>query len=166
MKRKRIKLPEPSDGTVLFNVDPIVIKSHYEIDYIHSYGQDSPFFAGLANRKLLGSLCSICNYTFATPRAHCMQCGAETAWVELPKEGRIHTWTTCYFGSEAFLKETPFNLALIEFEGVDTFLLARVVGLEQRQMRVGLAVRAQFFRNSQFKATDVYFVPVEPEGLD
>ena len=35
--KKSIKLPETEEGTVLFNVDPIIIKHHYEIDYIHSY---------------------------------------------------------------------------------------------------------------------------------
>ena len=33
---------------------PIIIKQPYQIDYIHSYGQDSPFFAGLASGRLLG----------------------------------------------------------------------------------------------------------------
>lgn len=157
--RKKIRLPETDEGAVLFNIDPIIIKRHYEIDYIHSYGQDSPFFAGLANKKLMGSRCEACAYTFATPRAHCMDCGRETRWIELPQEGRIHTWTTCYFGSEEFLKETPFNLALIEFDGVNTLLLARVIGVEQDDLEIGMPVRAQFRRNSQFKPTDVYFVP-------
>jgi uncharacterized OB-fold protein len=160
-ERDRIKLPETDEGTVVFNIDPIIIKHHYEIDYIHSYGQDSPFFAGLASGKLLGSRCDPCAYTFATPRAHCMHCGHPTRWVELPQKGRVHTWTTCYFGSEEFLKETPFNLALIEFDGVDTFLLTRVIGAEQHDLRTGMPVQARFRRNSQFKPTDVYFVPAE-----
>ena len=75
---KNAKLPETEDGTVLFNVDPIIIKDHYEIDYIHSYAQDSPFFAGLAQKKLLGSSCTGCGYRYATPRGHCMECGATT----------------------------------------------------------------------------------------
>ncbi|MEE8190431.1 MAG: zinc ribbon domain-containing protein, partial [Candidatus Scalindua sediminis] len=89
---KKIKLPETEEGTILFNVDPIIIKHHYEIDYIHSYAQDSAFFAGLANKKLLGSKCTKCSYIFATPRSHCMECGAKTEWYELPKQGEIHTF--------------------------------------------------------------------------
>src|SRR5689334_11003769 len=69
------KLPETDAGTILFNVDPIIVKDHYEIDYIHSYAQDSPFFAGLAQKKLLGSRCPACGYAYATPRSHCMECG-------------------------------------------------------------------------------------------
>ncbi len=156
---KKIRLPETEEGTVVFNIDPLIVKDHYEIDYIHSYAQDSPFFIGLASGKLLGSKCPECGYAYATPRGHCMVCGAKTEWVELPKEGRIHTWTTCYFGSEAFLKETPFTLILVEFDGFDTLFLARLVGVEPSQAQIGTRVKAQFLRNSKFKPTDVYFVP-------
>jgi uncharacterized protein len=169
---RNAKLDEVMTGTTVFNVPfpndlaslkamtPIVIKHPYAIEYVHSYGQDSPFFAGLANRKLLGTRCGTCAYTYATPRLHCANCGKEMDWVELPHDGRVHTYTTCYYGSEAFLSETPFHLILVEFDGVDTFLLSRLIGVKRPQdIRIGMKVRAKFRRNSQLKPTDVYFVP-------
>ena len=158
----KLRLPETDQGTVVFNTDPLILKNHYEIDYLHSYAEDSPFFIGLSQGKLLGSECTKCHYRYATPRAYCMECGKKTKWIELPLEGRVHTWTTCYFGSEAFLKETPFNLVLVEFAGVNTLFLARQIGAKQEEMRVSMKVRAQFRRNSKFDPTDVYFVPTEP----
>ncbi|MFV1951937.1 MAG: Zn-ribbon domain-containing OB-fold protein, partial [Nitrospinota bacterium] len=152
------KLPETEDGTILFNIDPIIIKHHYEINYLHSYAQDSPFFAGLAKGKLMGSRCSKCNYKFATPRSHCMECGAKTEWMELPLEGKIHTFTTCYFGSEEFLEETPFTLILVEFQGIDTLFLSRLINVNPEDVTIGMKVKARFLRNSKFKATDIYFV--------
>jgi hypothetical protein len=152
------KLPETQDGTVLYNLDPIILKHHWEVDYLHSYAQDSPFFAGLARKRLLGSKCAACGYVFATPRGHCMQCGAETEWHELPQEGRIHTFTTCFFGGEAFLEETPFTLILVEFEGADTLFLSRLLGVEEAEVHIGMPVKARFARNSKFRPTDVYFV--------
>jgi len=157
---RKLKLDETEQGTVLFSVDPVIIKQHYEIDYIHSYAQDSPFFRGLSEGRLLGSKCPRCDYTYGTPRAHCMRCGSKTKWVDLPLEGRVHTYTTCYFGGEEFLKETPFHLILVEFDGVDTLFLSRLIGVEPGEIEVGMRVRAQFRRLSQFKVTDVYFVPV------
>lgn len=159
MAEEKIKLPETEDGTIVYNVDPLIIKHHYEIDYIHSYAQDSPFFAGLSQGKLLGSKCTKCGYKFATPRSHCMGCGAKTEWIELPKEGKVHTFTTCHFGSEEFLNQTPFTLVLVEFEGVDTLFLSRIVGVEPENVTIGMPVKAQFLRLSKFKPTDVYFVP-------
>ncbi len=162
---KKIRLPETEEGTILFNIDPIIIKDHYEINYIHSYAQDSPFFAGLSKGKLLGSKCTKCNYTYGTPRSHCMECGAKTEWYELPLEGTIHTFTTCYFGSEAFLKETPFTLILVEFEGVNTLFLSRLIGVEPQDVKIGTKVKAQFLRHSKFKSTDVYFVARDPSPV-
>jgi uncharacterized OB-fold protein len=171
---KRVKLPETDDGTILFNVPfpkdlkdlkgmaPIIIKQPYHIDYIHSFGQDSPFFAGLANGKLLGTRCAPCKYTYGTPRLHCMYCGGECDWVELAKEGFVHTFTVCHYGSEEFLKDTPFVLVLVEWPGVDTLFLARLMGVDPLKPSldwVGMKVRAQFKRLSKFKPTDVYFVP-------
>ncbi len=160
----KVRLPEVDTGAVVFCTDPLVVKEHYGIDYLHSYAEDSPFFTGLAQGKLMGSECTRCHYRFATPRAYCMECGAETRWYELPLEGRVHTWTTCHFGSEAFLKETPFNLALIEFEGVNSLLLARLIGVTENEIKIGMPVQAKFRRLAQFKPTDVYFIPKAKAG--
>ncbi len=155
------KMPETQDGTEVYNVDPLIVKSHYEIDYIHSYAQDSEFFRALGKKKLMGSKCRKCGYTYATPRGHCMMCGSETDWYELPNEGRVHTYTTCYFGSEKFLPETPFNLIMVEFEGVDSLFMARLIGADQEDIKIGMKVRAKFRRNLQISPTDVYFVPAK-----
>ncbi len=105
------KLPETDDGAILFSVPfptdlnaetlaglksmaPIIVKQPYAIDYIHSYGQDSPFFAGLANGRLLGRMEPSTGYTYATPRGHDMYTGAETDWVDLTRRAgarpRVH----------------------------------------------------------------------------
>lgn len=153
------KIPESQEGTEVYNTDPLIVRSHYEIDYIHSYAQDSEFFRALGKKKLMGSKCTKCGYIFATPRGHCMMCGSETEWYQLPNEGKIHTYTTCYFGSEEFLPETPFHLILVEFEGVDSLFMARLIGAGPEDIRIGMKVRAKFKRNLKFSPTDVYFVP-------
>ncbi len=160
----RSKIAETEEGTVLFNLDPIIIKDHYEVDYIHSYAQDSPFFAGLAQGELRGSRCDACNYTYATPRGHCMSCGQPTRWVLLLRQGVVHTFTTCYYASQLFLRETPYTLILVEFPGVDTLFMSRLVGADPSQTRIGMKVEARFLRNSKFRVTDVYFVPAENMG--
>ena len=142
-------------------VESLVIKYPYSVDYIHSYAEDSPFFLGLAEGKLLGSRCTDrrCDFRYATPRAHCMVCGKPTEWFELPRTGRIHSWTTCHFGSEAFLAETPYNLALVEFEGVDSVLLVRLKDCVERDIYVGMPVAARFSDQPKYLVTDVWFVP-------
>ncbi len=139
--------------------DDLVVLSPYSINYIHSYAQDSKFFLGLAEGKLLGSECTSCHYKYATPRSHCMNCGNETKWFELPLKGTVHSWTTCYFGGEEFLKETPFNLALVEFEGVDSLLLSRLVGAVEEEIFIGMKVKAEFRKKPRYLISDVHFVP-------
>ena len=139
--------------------EALVIRSPYSINYIHSYAEDTPFFLGLTEGKLLGSKCSECGFVYATPRGHCMACGGTTTWKELPQRGKVHSWTTCRFGSEAFLKETPYNLCLVEFEGAGSLLLARLKDATEPELYVGMPVEARFDPNPKFSITDVWFVP-------
>ncbi len=175
------KLEETDDGQILFSVPfptaldsealqslkgmrPIIVKQPYAIDYIHSYGQDSPFFAGLASRTLLGCRDRESGYTYPNPRGHDMYTGEPTDWVQLPDRGKVHAFTVCHFGSEAFLPETPFVLVLVEFEEADTLLLSRLVGVDPLAASldwIGMSIKARYLRNSKFKPTDIYFVPVE-----
>ncbi len=152
-------------GAAIYNnpagTEDLVVLSPYSIDYIHSYAQDSKFFMSLEEGKLMGSVCKKCKYKYGTPRSHCMECGNETEWFELPLEGKVHSWTTCYFGSEEFLNETPFNLALVEFEDVDTLFLSRLMGPKMEDVFTGMKVRAEFRRDKRHLVSDVYFVPAE-----
>jgi uncharacterized protein len=153
-------------GAVLFRdadgVESLVIRYPYAIEYIHSYAEDSPFFLGLAEGRLRGSKCRKvkCGFVYGTPRSHCMVCGSPTEWVDLPTRGRVHSFTTCHFGSEAFLKETPYNLALVEFDGVGSLLLVRLKECGESDLYVGMPVEARFDPHPKYSITDVWFVPV------
>ena len=139
--------------------EQLVIRFPYSVNYIHSYANDSKFFLGLAQGKLYGSECAKCEYVYATPRSHCMFCGLPTAWKRLPLKGRVHSWTTCEFGSEAFLKETPYNLALIEFDGADSLFMTRLKDCRRDEIYVGMPVEAKFAKKPEYLVRDVWFVP-------
>jgi uncharacterized protein len=153
----------PEALAFLKKMSPIEIEQDYRITYLHSYGQDSPWFAGLANRKLLGSREPESGYTYAMPRGHDMASGLETEWVDIThREARVHAFTVCYFGSEEFLPETPFVLALIEIEAVNTLLMTRLMGVDPLHPAldwIGMPVKPRFLRNSKLKPTDIYFTP-------
>jgi uncharacterized protein len=152
-------------GSAIFRdkdgVESLVVRSPYSIEYIHSYAEDSPFFLGLAEGRLRGSRCTdrACRFVYGTPRSHCMVCGSATEWIDLPHVGKVHSWTTCRFGSEAFLKETPYNLALVEFEGAGSLLLVRLKDCTEPEIYVGMPVEARFAESPTYRVTDVWFVP-------
>ncbi len=149
----------------LKKMTPIQIEQDYKITYLHSYAQDSPWFAGLTAKKLLANQDVESGYTYANPRGHDMFTGEETVWIDITeRKASVHAFTVCHFGSEEFLPETPFILALIEFEGVNTLLLTRIVGLDPHEAElgwIGMEVSPKFLRNSKLKPTDVYFAPTE-----
>ena len=155
-----VPFPTGDDLSALKDMSPIVIKQPYSIDYNFSYGQDSPFFAALANGRFIVTREPQTGYTYATPRAHDMYTGRPTEWVEIKPEGRIHAFTVCYFGSEAFLPETPFTLIQVEFDECDTLFLGRLIGVDPGEANIkwiGKKVKGRFLRNAKLKPTDIYF---------
>ena len=92
-----------------------------------------------------------------------MYTGDETDWIDITeRKATVHAFTVCHFGSEAFLDQTPYVLVLIEFEGVNTLLLSRLMGIDTEQANldwIGMDLKPQFLRNSKLKPTDVYFIP-------
>ncbi len=164
-KFREVQAEIQQSGSAIFRdaagVESLIIRYPYSIEYIHSYAEDSPFFLGLSEGRLMGSRCTKagCKFVYATPRGHCMVCGSPTEWVPLPLKGRIHSWTTCHFGSEAFLKETPYNLCLVEFEGAGSLLLARLKDCVESDLYVGMPIEARFSPKPVYSITDVWFVP-------
>jgi len=161
-------IPFPRETTpealeFLRQMAPIQIEQDYAITYLHSYAQDSPWFAALTNQRLLACQDQETGYTYANPRGHDMHTGRTTRWVDITdRPAQVHAFTVCYFGSEEFLAETPYVLALVEFEGVNTLLLTRMMGVDPGDASIdwiGMPVQARFLRNSKLKPTDVYFVP-------
>ena len=156
---------DPDALAFLKRMAPLQIEQEYRITYLHSYGQDSPWFAGAANRRLLATTDPVSGYTYATPRGSDMFSGAETEWIDIThRPAKVHAFTVCHFGSEEFLPECPYVLALIEYEGVNTLFLTRLMGLDPQQATldwIGMRVRPRFLRNSKLKPTDVYFVPAD-----
>ena len=154
---------DPESLAFLKKMTPLRIEQEYSITYLHSYGQDSPWFAGLTNRRLLASQEPGTGYTYANPRGHDMYTGRPTQWIDITdRNARVHAFTVCLFGSEEFLSETPYILGLIEFDGVNTLLLTRLLGLDPESASlqwIGMPVRPRFLRNSKLKPTDVYFIP-------
>lgn len=164
----RVPFPIKTDKESLARLkemSPLTIEQEYKITYLHSYGQDSPWFAALSNKRLIASREVVSGYTYANPRGSDMYSGRETEWIDITdRPARIHAFTVCYFGSEEFLPETPYVLALIEFEGVDTLLLTRLVGVDPDHPStdwIGTRVKPRFRRNSKLKPTDVFFTPID-----
>jgi uncharacterized OB-fold protein len=148
---------------LLKQMTPIQIEQVYSITYLHSYGQDSPFFAGLANGVLLGSHDPQTGYTYANPRGHDMTRGNETQWVVLPNEGTVHAFTFVTLVQRSFCRSVLRPRA-DRIRGANTLFLTRLLGVDPDRASldwIGMKVKAKYLRNSKLKPTDVYFVLIE-----
>lgn len=154
---------DPDALAFLKQMAPLQIEQEYKITYLHSYAEDSPWFAAASNKKLLATQDPESGYAYATPRGHDMYSGQETQWIDITNTpASIHAFTVCYFGSEEFLPETPYVLSLIKFEDINTLFLARLFGVDPDEPSldwIGMEVEPRFLRNSKLKPTDVYFIP-------
>jgi len=145
--------------THVYNVKPLQVGRHYEIDSIHSYGEVSDFFLGLQQRKIMATRCTRCGATWLPPRRDCGKCGAKTEWFEAPQVGTVHTFSVLHFAAEAFLKEIPFVLAYVALPGIDTVFITRIKECKLEDVYIGMPVRAQFRRLVEWTPNDVWFVP-------
>jgi uncharacterized OB-fold protein len=151
--------------TSLKQMTPLQIEQDYKITYLHSYGQDSPWFAAVSNKRLLATRHPERGYTYGTPHGHDICSGQETEWIDITdRPAHIHAFTVCHFDSEEFLPETPFVHVLVAFEGIDTLFLSRLMGIDPEAASldwIGMQIELRFLRNSKLKPTDVYFIPKE-----
>ena len=72
--------------------------------------------------------CSACRKTYVTPPIYC-RCGSqEFSTEEATGKGTVYSCTTLYAAAEAFEKDLPFQIAIVELEGGGTRLTARIAG--------------------------------------
>lgn len=125
-------------------------QSIFEVDltdvyrYKFSYGGQSPYFHGLAHRKLLASRCSACGFTWLPMRQVCSRCYADTQPVELANEGEILTSLPLPSVPDQLKSlNAPVASALVRVDGADTCIKTMVVS-PTGNFAKGTRVKAEF----------------------
>ena len=148
------------NGLEILSDDRLVIKNPKHWFHIHSYGQLTPFFHGLREKKLLGTRCTDphCETrAWLPPRAHCPDCLQPAEWVELPQVGKIFTHTTIEYPGALFKLSTPCPLITVEIDGVCTKPMSYLL---EGEPKIGLPVRAWFrIDNPTNTILDLAWVP-------
>lgn len=92
--------------------------------------------------RLEGSRCKRCSRIFYPPKPSCPYCGhRETEAVELPKRGRVISWTVEYTVPEGYREYAPLIIGLIELEnGVK--IVAPIIDVEESGVYEGMEVEA------------------------
>lgn len=131
------------------------------------------YVEGLGQKKILGIKCPGCGTIYSPPTMLCVKCHTELRldrdedWVILSQEGVVISYTVAYTGvapgglQDLAEGDRPIYV-LILLDGVDTHLLSELKGSSEKEVRVGMRVRAAWADNTTGALSDLaYFVPAE-----
>lgn len=92
--------------------------------------------------RLIGTKCSKCGAEFFPPVYRCRKCGSESVEDhEMPKTGKILTYTQLHEPLPGFETQAPFYLAIVELENGGR-VLSQVVDSPDESVKIGAKVRA------------------------
>ena len=92
--------------------------------------------------RLIGSECENCGDEFFPPVYRCRSCGSEKIVdKEMPKTGKIATFTKLHEPLPGFEAQAPFFLAVIELEN-GARVLSQIVDSPDESVKIGALVRA------------------------
>ena len=92
--------------------------------------------------RLLGNKCTSCGDEYFPPVYKCRGCGSESLKdFEMPKTGKIVTYTHLHEPMPGFEAQAPYYLALVRLSN-GARLLAQIVDSSSEEVKVGATVRA------------------------
>jgi len=116
------------------------------------------FKSFIAQGKFMAAKCGKCNRILLPPKPVCPYCGSrEISWIEIPRVGRIVSYTEIHVPPRGFEKLAPYIVALVEFEG-GVKLPGVVKDAKISDLKIGLNVLLEFSRDSP----SGYFFTITP----
>ena len=102
-----------------------------------------------------GNKCETCGTAFFPARNVCPNCRRKGKLVEeeMPRQGKIFSWTEVFSGPCGFEMETPYFIAIIELEN-GAKILSQIVDSPKEKVKTGAKVKKVFRKISD----------IDPEG--
>ena len=100
--------------------------------------------------NLRGNYCEECGTAFFPARAICPKCRRKGKLVkkDMPRTGKIYSFTKLHVAPTGFRHETPYYLAIIELEN-KARVLAQLVDTEGEKVKIGAKVKKMFRKMGQ-----------------
>jgi uncharacterized OB-fold protein len=131
--------------------------------------EESKFFRGLAEGRLLGQRCPKCQKVYVPPRGACPVDGVPTTdEVELPDRGIITTYCVVNVPFQGQQIPIPYVSAYVLLDGADIAFLHLILDIDAADVRMGMRVEAVWKPREEW-TTDLnnikYFRPTgEPDA--
>jgi uncharacterized OB-fold protein len=156
--------PAKPDATDSESVTGIISPVQLDYDYAAS-PEESAFFRGLAEGRLLGQRCPKCQKVYVPPRGACPVDGVPTTdEVELPDRGTV---TTFCIVNVPFLGQKitpPYVSAYVLLDGADIAFLHLILGVDAADVRMGMRVQAVWKPRDEWGTTIENISHFEPTG--
>ncbi|MCW2857308.1 MAG: DNA-binding protein [Marmoricola sp.] len=138
---------DASDGSASMEfgapeVTGIVSPVHLAYDYAAS-PEETKFFRGLAEGKLFGQRCPVCEKVYIPPRGACPVDGVPTAEeIELPDRGTLTTFCVVNVPFQGQTIPIPYVSAYVLLDGADIAFLHLILDIDAADVRMGMRVEA------------------------
>ena len=127
--------------------------------------EESAFFRGLADGKILGQRCPVCQKVYVPPRGACPVDGVPTTdEVELPDEGTVTTFCIVNVPFLGQKIEPPYVSAYVLLDGADIAFLHLILGVDAADVRMGMRVKAVWKPRDEWGTTIENIQHFEPTG--
>lgn len=151
-----LALPDPVTGIVT----PV------SLDYTYAASpEESAFYRGLAEGRILGQRCPTCHKVYVPPRSACPVDGvATTEEVELSSRGTV---TTFCIVNVPFLGQRitpPYVSAYVLLDGADIALLHLILDIPAEEVRMGMRVEAVWKPREEWGTTIENISHFRPTG--
>jgi len=106
----------------------------------------------LAEGKIEGTVCKKCGAKYFPPRADCAACfSKEMDWMEMPKKGKLETFTTAYYAPFGFEADPPYTMGVVDFgDGMKLFArLAKEIKPEDASVGMDVTIRPLNYDDGQ-----------------
>jgi hypothetical protein len=153
-----------SDGPDAEPVTRIVSPVRLAYDYAAS-PEESKFFRGLAEGRILGQRCPTCQMVYVPPRGACPVDGVPTTdEVELPDKGTVTTYCIVNVPFLGQKIKPPYVSAYVLLDGADIAFLHLILDTQADEVRMGMRVEAVWKPRDEWGTTIENISHFRPTG--
>jgi uncharacterized OB-fold protein len=102
------------------------------------------FYKHISQAKLMGGKCRRCGKIHLPPRPLCDNCfSKDFEWVQLPKRGRLLTYTVIHVAPPQFQGMAPYAVGIIQLEN-GLKIPGMIKDVKPEQIKVGMSLEMEF----------------------
>ena len=150
------EVPDPVTGVIT----PV------ELDYLYAASpEESAFYRGLAEGRILGQRCHSCQKVYVPPRSACPSDGTPTnEEIELPDKGTVTTFCIVNVPFMGQKITPPYVSAYVLLDGADIAFLHLILDIPAEEVRMGMRVEAVWKPREEWSTTIENISHFRPTG--